>query len=813
MPIPFARWLAVAACAILSSAVRAPGQACDPQWAEGVFGLPGVNREIFDMITWDHGVGQSLYICGNFEIVGSVEASNIARWDGQAWSPLGSGTSLRTFAMCVFDDGTGEKLYAGGNFYRAGGVEVNNIARWTGTAWERVGAGFFGSVDSLAVFDDGDGPVLFAGGALNRSGSGAPGSLLGVAQWDGSRWNPVGSGLGRPSNDVFDMEVFDDGTGPALYAVGEFVATGDGRTVNHIARWDGFSWQALEGPDGIGLDGPAGSLAVYDDGTGPALYVGGGFGTAGGIPARHIARWDGSNWSGVGEGCALVPNRLVVHNPGTGPVLVAGGHVSGASGPVDSMCAWDGVQWKSLDAQTDSGVRAMAVYDDGAGEKLFVGGRFPTAADRYSAALTVWDGVDWAPLDSPGLHAGLDDDALAAATFDDGTGPKLFVGGQFEHAGGERVNYAARWDGARWTALDGGLDGSVLSLAVFDDGAGPALYAGGWFRNAGGRPARGVARWDGRAWSPVGAGDPPGLDGAVRALAVYDDGRGPALYAGGDFQTADGRSVKHVARWDGTSWTAVGGGAPEPVRSLHVFDAGKGPVLYAGGDVQQLPGWRFNGLRRWDGRDWRALPWLVSGTVDAMATYDDGRGSAMYLVGGFDVSGVPGTRNIARWDGTRFEPLRSGLANIGFSATTFDAGDGPRLVVGGQFSRAYGGAGDYLAQWDGRDWAPLEPADASVSGIVSVLHAHDDGSGPALFAGGRFTSAGGHASSRIARYGCVLPRCEADLDGDGELTVMDFLAFQMLFDAGDARADFDGDGALRLFDFLAYQNAFAAGCP
>ena len=55
--------------------------------------------------------------------------------------------------------------------------------------------------------------------------------------------------------------------------------------------------------------------------------------------------------------------------------------------------------------------------------------------------------------------------------------------------------------------------------------------------------------------------------------------------------------------------------------------------------------------------------------------------------------------------------------------------------------------------------------------------------------------------------------CRADLDGDGELTLFDFLAFQNLFDAGDPLADFDGDGELTLFDFLAFQNEFDGGCP
>ena len=54
--------------------------------------------------------------------------------------------------------------------------------------------------------------------------------------------------------------------------------------------------------------------------------------------------------------------------------------------------------------------------------------------------------------------------------------------------------------------------------------------------------------------------------------------------------------------------------------------------------------------------------------------------------------------------------------------------------------------------------------------------------------------------------------CRADFDGDGQLTIFDFLAFQNAFDAGDPLADFDGDGSLTIFDFLAFQNEFDAGC-
>ena len=58
----------------------------------------------------------------------------------------------------------------------------------------------------------------------------------------------------------------------------------------------------------------------------------------------------------------------------------------------------------------------------------------------------------------------------------------------------------------------------------------------------------------------------------------------------------------------------------------------------------------------------------------------------------------------------------------------------------------------------------------------------------------------------------LTPPCVADFDGDGELTLFDFLAFQSAFDMGEARADLTGDGVLNIFDFLEFQNLFLAGC-
>ena len=76
--------------------------------------------------------------------------------------------------------------------------------------------------------------------------------------------------------------------------------------------------------------------------------------------------------------------------------------------------------------------------------------------------------------------------------------------------------------------------------------------------------------------------------------------------------------------------------------------------------------------------------------------------------------------------------------------------------------------------------------------------------------GGRAVNPSGQTVAYVVRVGSA---CVADLDGDGELTLFDFVEFQNLFGTGDLRADFDGDGSLTLFDFLEFQSFFAIGCP
>ena len=97
-----------------------------------------------------------------------------------------------------------------------------------------------------------------------------------------------------------------------------------------------------------------------------------------------------------------------------------------------------------------------------------------------------------------------------------------------------------------WLEPFGSTDGVVRAFAIWDDGTRPALYIGGEFTGVSGIPARSVARWDGTTWQALGAG----VDLEILALAVYQG----ELVAAGGFTIAGDLPASRLARWSGTSW-------------------------------------------------------------------------------------------------------------------------------------------------------------------------------------------------------------------------------------------------------------------
>jgi len=62
---------------------------------------------------------------------------------------------------------SGSTLYAGGYFTTAGGDAANYIAQWNGSSWSPLGSGMNAEVAALAV----SGSTLYAGGAFTTAGT------------------------------------------------------------------------------------------------------------------------------------------------------------------------------------------------------------------------------------------------------------------------------------------------------------------------------------------------------------------------------------------------------------------------------------------------------------------------------------------------------------------------------------------------------------------------------------------------------------------------------------------------------------------
>jgi hypothetical protein len=101
---------------------------------------------------------------------------------------------------------------------------------------------------------------------------------------------------------VYALTFYNDGSRPALYVGGYFTAV-DAIPVAHLARWDGIAWSTVGG--GLGVTTQTNvvyGFATYDDGTGNGsdLYPVGWFSVAGGsIPSAYIARWHGCHGPGI----------------------------------------------------------------------------------------------------------------------------------------------------------------------------------------------------------------------------------------------------------------------------------------------------------------------------------------------------------------------------------------------------------------------------------------------------------------------------------------------------------------------------------
>jgi len=415
---------------------------------------------------------------------------------------------------------------------------------------------------------------------------------------------------------------------------------------------------------------------------------------------------------------------------------------------------------------------------------------------------------------APAMTLGAQSTGGSFFTFDDGSGPALYVGGIFGFWSGlPYAHTVARWNGQSWAILSDGLPQGPSEygpwIRVFDDGLGPQLYALGSYSTY---PVPGrvywISKWNGTAWVPAN-GYLYGLTlGVVPRLSV-DLGNGPKIYGIRYLSTGT-----ILVQWTGTGWVDQGAPANGQINDLIVHNDGAGPALYAAGGFSAIGSLPARRIAKWDGQQWSALGTGLGLSSEQMAVYDDGRGPALYVVGGgWEAGGVP-VNHIARWDGQRWEDVGGGLtANPGspeivYAAGVFDDGSGLELYVSGRFSYAGGVPARGIAKWNGTRWAALGAG--LTSNYVHSFTVFNDGRGPALFVA-ETSGVGGGGSPGVAQWvGC--PSCYADCDNNQKLNVNDFICFINMYAQRNPYANCTVDAVMDVADFMCFMTKFGQGC-
>ena len=608
------------------------------------------------------GRGPGLYVAGRFSSAGGEAAENVARWDAGGWSAVGAGLPGPTLTdLEVVDFGGGPELFASRTNVIFSTTQA--VARWTPEGWEYLPGGGWGRVSDLQAFEGPDGPRLVAAGVYLFL-PGVTHSHPHLAQWDGSSWSDVGAAI-------------DTSGAPVLHRVPgtETDALLSGGMGNELFAFDGVDWSA-----GMDLDGfNAVSMTEMETASGTETLV---LLREGATQHFELGRWDGSgielleeygsqervrriralDWEGTGEPELLMGGRFDLVQTSAGPELLSG------------IARWTEFGGEPL-APAFPGEVAFApvLFDDGSGHgpELYVlsdeyvldGGQYVLAQFR----LVRWRGGIW------DVVAHIDSFVHCMEVLDvvPGGGEELVLAGSFSAIDGSPISNLAAFDGQSWTGIGGGVGGGwIYDMLLFEDGdqfTEPTLVIGGTFETAGGEPHPNVAYWTGTKWGHFGTDTPWfALFGeAVRALAVYDRGDGPELYAGGRFTSIGSNVVFHIARWSGEAWRDVG--TPDS-----------------------------NGLTG-DG-------------VHDLLVHDFGFGEQLIVMGDFAWAGneVPGTANIARTNGYTWAAVEGGLPGEAYEGLVFDDGvNGPRLTVSHNLAFSLS-EGHGISSLDAGGWTTLE---------------------------------------------------------------------------------------------------------
>ena len=343
----------------------------------------------------------------------------------------------------------------------------------------------------------------------------------------------------------------------------------------------------------------------------------------------------------------------------------------------------------------------------------------------------------------------------------DGQGPTLWIAWSVSVSPTLGDGGVRRRVGNLWYETESNMDErGDAALAVYDDGAGAHLYAGG---------DGGVRKFVNGTWEQLGP-----IDDIVHELAVVDLGAGPELYVGCFYADTPNHPVlKRV----GNDWVAVGAGTlTGRVNGLVAFDSGAGPELYVCGGLtvsgSQHPS---RSSVRAVGRSCRCQPLIRRrSTLEDIAVHDDGSGPRL-AVAYRTYGGRPSTcisTTAARGRRSRVRSARFADSPAAFALESHDEyGSGQKsLFVGGASVRRPGRSSTWRAS---RGRPGRRSARASSIRTIGSPHAEEppDAAGLAADAGGRreVRVAGGLEAIRLATWEAC-PAGVVSCAGDGSGT-------------------------------------------
>ena len=709
-------------CLVLGAAGGALAQ--NENWWEG-FHPPGVKKGSYDgkVNVIGHRDG-NVYIAGDFDRVGEVPASNIARWDGRKWSALDEGVNGEITNMYLAQTA----IFVCGSFSEAGGEPAPYVARWTGGQWLRMGDYDFNwPVYCFEYFQ----AALYAGGSFTHYDEGGDHEqhMWHLARWSGSEWHQAethGPYCELPldycvSSGIYSMKSY----GGRLWVGGRFNFC-DGRLMWGLATWTPEEdYQAAGSGQGIGPHaGYSCNVTCMEDVVG-SLYFGGSFLSADGedalglgyaasnvalhgiTPAVPDDYWmkDLVDYSG-GNGVLFVSDRWVRTRDGVGgwnePIgsmrgatcadygpegLFVGGEIIGESSHTDAVARWDHGEWLQVGAglaymnNLNDEVRCALSWDG----DLFIGGNNTGMRSRSYGiddcnGTVIYDGADIVPL-RPCVSP------VNAATVYQG---QLYIGGEFNPGGDFHLSRLARRVGDDWEGMGHGLSygsyqGRVNDFAQWQG----LLVIGGYFSDADGLACDNLVAWDGSFFSLV---DDVDFSGDVNAVEVFAGD----LIVAGNFSQIDGASYGRIARWDGESWDDMAGGMDSPVECLDVWNGD----LYAAGGFSTAGGAPANRIARWTGTSWEPLgAGIGEGYEEVLALQASDVG--LFAGGRFSTAGGAPAANVARWTGAAWETLGDGITpghTTNATVRDFAIHDGHLYMVG-TFLYAGGKLSANIARW------------------------------------------------------------------------------------------------------------------